>query len=66
MQRIQMQPSKNKLYTIAELCHTLNISSTTLWRLRKKREIPFFKAGNSVLFDYDEVITSLKISLCSM
>ena len=57
-----MQSTNNKLLTIPEICHNLNISSTTLWRLRKKGEIPFIKAGNTVLFDYNEVIASLKKS----
>lgn len=57
-----MQFTNNKLDTIPEICHKLNISSTTLWRLRKKGEIPFIKAGNTVLFDYNEVIASLKKS----
>ena len=57
-----MQPTNNKLQTIPEICHNLNISSTTLWRLRKKGEIPFIKAGATVLFDYIEVIAALKKS----
>lgn len=57
-----MHTTDNKLLTIPELCHKLHISSTTLWRLRKKGDIPFIKAGNTVLFDYDEVIASLKKS----
>ncbi|MCB0703233.1 MAG: helix-turn-helix domain-containing protein [Candidatus Kapaibacterium sp.] len=57
-----MQQTNNKLLTIPEICHNLNISTTTLWRLRKKGAIPFIKAGNTVLFDYNEVITALKKS----
>lgn len=57
-----MQSTNNKLLTIPEICHNLNISSTTLWRLRRKGLIPFIKAGNTVLFDYNEVIAALKKS----
>ena len=57
-----MESNEKRLQTIPEICHNLNISSTTLWRLRKKGEIPFIKAGNTVLFDYNEVIAALKKS----
>ncbi len=55
-----MKSSEKRLITIPELCQKLHISSTTLWRLRKKGEIPFMKAGNTVLFDLDKVIASLE------
>lgn len=57
-----MESTEKRYITVPEICHNLNISSTTLWRLRKKGEIPYIKAGNTVLFDYNEVIASLKKS----
>jgi len=55
-----MQPNEKRYHTINDICQILNISNTTLWRLRKKGEIPFMKAGNTVLFDLDKVIASLE------
>lgn len=55
-----MQPAEKRYHTINDICQILNISNTTLWRLRKKGEIPFMKAGNTVLFDLDKVIASLE------
>lgn len=55
-----MLPKEKKLISTNEICHKLQISSTTLWRLRKKGVIPFIKVGKSVLFDYEEVLSSLK------
>lgn len=55
-----MKSTEKKYHTINDICQILNISNTTLWRLRKKGEIPFMKAGNTVLFDLDKVIASLE------
>lgn len=55
-----MHPTEKRYHTINDICQLLNISNTTLWRLRKKGEIPFMKAGNTVLFDLDKVIASLE------
>ena len=55
-----MQPIEKRYHTINDICQILNISNTTLWRLRKKGEIPFMKAGNTVLFDLDKVTASLE------
>lgn len=55
-----MKHPTKKYHTINDICQILNISNTTLWRLRKKGEIPFMKAGNTVLFDLDKVIASLE------
>jgi excisionase family DNA binding protein len=55
-----MQPAEKRYHTINDICQLQNISNTTLWRLRKKGEIPFMKAGNTVLFDLDKVIASLE------
>jgi len=55
-----MHSTAKKYHTINDICNILHISNTTLWRLRKKGEIPFMKAGNTVLFDLDKVVASLE------
>ncbi len=57
-----MQKHSKTILTINELSEKLKLSHTTIWRLRRSGEIPFFKAGKSVLFDYEEVLESLKKS----
>ena len=47
------------LLTTAELCERLQVGRTTVWRWRKEG-MPFIKYGNSVRFDWTEVITWLK------
>ncbi|MFN3194531.1 MAG: helix-turn-helix domain-containing protein [Chlorobiota bacterium] len=57
-----MQTQAKTILTTNELSEKLNLSHTTIWRLRRSGKIPFFKAGKTVLFDYNEVLESLKNS----
>lgn len=57
-----MQEHTKTILTMSELSEKFRLSSTTIWRLRKTGKIPFFKAGKSVYFIYEEVLESLKQS----
>ena len=57
-----MSMHEKTILTINELSQRLKLSPTTIWRLRRAGVIPFFKAGKSVFFDYDEVLEKLKNS----
>lgn len=48
------------LLSIKELSSKLGISVTSLYRLRQKGIINHIRIGGRVLFDYDDVISSLK------
>lgn len=41
--------------TEKELCEVLKVSRQTLWRLRKREGVPFFKVGNRYRYNLDEV-----------
>lgn len=43
------------LLTVKELCDTLKMSRSTIYRLRKEDELPYYEIGGRVLFDLDEV-----------
>jgi excisionase family DNA binding protein len=49
-----------QLITIKELSRRLSTPTGVLYNRVNRREIPFFKLGSSVRFDYDEVIRSLQ------
>lgn len=57
-----MSNHEKTILTINELSEKLRLSQTTIWRLRRAGVIPFFKAGKSVFFDYDDVLEKLKNS----
>ncbi len=57
-----MQQHNKTILTMSELSEKLRLSPTTIWRLRRSGVIPFFKAGKAVLFDYQDVLESLKQS----
>jgi excisionase family DNA binding protein len=48
-----------QLIDIKELSRRLSISIGVLYNKVSHRQIPFFKIGESVRFDYEEVIRSL-------
>lgn len=50
---------QDKLLTTDELCERLQVGRTTVWRWRKEG-LPCIKYGNSVRFDWEEVLKWLK------
>ncbi|MFN3195888.1 MAG: helix-turn-helix domain-containing protein [Chlorobiota bacterium] len=48
------------LLSIKELSKELGISVTSIYRLRQRGIIKHIKIGGRVLFDYEEVLSSLK------
>ena len=52
--------SSKEVLTGRELMHLLNISRTTLWKLRKEENLPYTKVGKKYLYLRSEIITWLK------
>ena len=48
------------IITEKELSERLDISKVTLHKFRKDGEIPFFKVGRTIRYDYKEVMETLK------
>jgi excisionase family DNA binding protein len=44
----------------AELARRMNLARTTVWRLAKSRQIPYFVVGRRWLFDESEVLDALR------
>lgn len=45
----------SKLLTVKELEEKLSISRSTIYRLRKNEDLPYYEIGNRILFDLNEV-----------
>lgn len=45
----------SKLLTVKELEEQLNLSRSTIYRLRKNEAFPYYEIGGRVLFDLKEV-----------
>lgn len=43
-----------------ELCKRLNITGPTVRKWRAKKKIPFIKVGDSIRFDFQDVLKALK------
>ena len=52
--------SSKEVLTGRELMYLLNISRTTLWKLRKEENLPYTKVGKKYLYLRSEIITWLK------
>lgn len=50
----------SKLLTVKELGEQLSLSRSTIYRLRKNSDFPFYEVGTRVLFDPDEVMEWIK------
>jgi excisionase family DNA binding protein len=54
------QPNLEYIITEKELSKRLGISKVTLHKYRKQGKIPFSQMGRSILYDYKEVMETLK------
>jgi excisionase family DNA binding protein len=50
-----MQDKIKKFMTEKELCEILQISTKTVYRYRKDKNLPHIKIGNSIRYDVDEI-----------
>lgn len=48
-----------KLITENELSRRLGLSKVTLHKLRKEENIPFYKIGRTIRYNYSEVVKSM-------
>ena len=48
------------IITEKELSERLNITKVTLHKYRKQGKIPFIQIGRSILYDYNEVMETIK------
>lgn len=51
----QEDTDKKRFYTTEEAGDILHLSRTGIWRIRERREINFYKFGDKVLFDMDQI-----------
>ena len=52
--------SSKEVITGKEVMSLLNISRTTLWKLRKEENLPYTKVGKKYLYLRSEILTWLK------
>jgi excisionase family DNA binding protein len=57
--QVDSQP-EIKIVDGKELCKFLNITAPTLIRMRKRKSIPFIKAGRTIRYDIHKVMNALK------
>ena len=50
-----------KLETAHELAAFLTVSPATVYGYAKRRIIPFYRVGDRVLFDRDQVLAAIKV-----
>ena len=55
-----VSPVENKMLTADDVVKRYNISRRTFSRLQKERKIAYYKVGQKVVFDPDDVMESLK------
>ena len=53
---------EKQLLNFKEVCKVLDISASTLNKLKSENKIPFKKLGKRVLFDRSEIMSALKDS----
>ena len=52
--------SPDELLNAAEIAAWLRISPSTVYRLTKSRQIPFYRVGSQVLFDREEILKCIR------
>ena len=56
----QLQGNRNAV-TETEFCHSVGISRTSAWRLRKAKQLPFCRIGAKILYTPEHVKPFLAI-----
>ncbi|MFH1356761.1 MAG: helix-turn-helix domain-containing protein [bacterium] len=49
-----------KLMTVKEVCEFLNISKSTVYRLKDCGELPFYSIGSAIRFDEADLVKFLE------
>ena len=60
--RFRMELKDKEILNEAELMEFLGVSRTTLWKLRRKRNLPYGKVGREYRYLKSDIITWLKES----
>lgn len=55
-----IQPEVKEIVDNDVLCKRLNVSESTIARMRKRRQIPFMQIGGVIRYDYNAVVKALE------